>query len=838
MKKNIYYNARDLYFQFDNFTPIDEDDCGLYFLSSNTAMLCLSFLQHYGKWRNRYTYDLSVEEKQRLSEDDFDLVTEIVDKAIKELMTDACKSLQEIEFTLKHMLTIFSSNKKIFWSIDKPPEPDENNGNPYLSKGIFDSNLEYNIIKDAGNPDNPGANQLWGIGELMAKAFLDYADPNNQPMKPESIVVESLLKAGSAKSLEEIEYTLKTLLTLLGKDKEIKVFIDKPVLASENDANATISVNREGVFEVGSLLETNSVTEILQIAMLDDGTLQLPDINPFNLESKLDGIRTDINLTQVHFTGEWTSLFNWFASSFRESPYSPIAFLNNPFSTNTLYQMILNSLNSVEKSYIDLYIPFYGTISIPRWVATDSYLADINQNIATSFNEDFDSNTRLATNSYFRYLHTWLNSDWKLFQTVSEDIRDCICLAKDYLNGLVTPLNAINTTLNSGLINFVGGAHLLTIAENLGFIKGAIDEKDVCCDDQTQAITNTINNLGDTISNVVNNLGDIINNDNGTTTIDNGDGTYITLPNININMPITNAPIQNVYPPLDPANPTGETSAPYKPVTVVKSNRHNALCGFTYYYANEFANWLDYIASWLSPMAYFYNQMSSYKATKTVLESSEILDAVGFSVRKIPESQATSLISGYFLLDMALGEVASGIRFYAEEFACGTNGKQPISSKAQFMELVLGSLPISSPATTINYAGFVAGLFWDYYGGSDTENSIINMNDYAQYCPCPLEGLFNGDFWNGVTGNGEKWLHLESDGVYLAGTSTSMDLFGTLYESEIVNGLIDVNNELAAGGTLHVISHTGFPDSGFTMSTNVGGTEIYFGNPSQTYTKQ
>lgn len=96
------------------------------------------------------------------------------------------------------------------------------------------------------------------------------------------------------KSVEEIEFTNKAHLAQLRGDKKVKWFIDKPAKPTTEVPNPQITVASDSVFQVSSLLENSNITEIMSIALLDDGTIGLPDLNPFNLESKVDKIRTDI----------------------------------------------------------------------------------------------------------------------------------------------------------------------------------------------------------------------------------------------------------------------------------------------------------------------------------------------------------------------------------------------------------------------------------------------------------------------------------------------------------------------------------------------------------------
>lgn len=144
------------------------------------------------------------------------------------------------------------------------------------------------------------------------------------------------------KSVEEIEYTNKAHLAQLRGDKAVKWFIDKPNAPTTETPNPQITVASDSVFQVASLLENSNITEIMSIALLDDGTIGLPDLNPFNLESKLDKIRTDIGDAKSHFVGDFHSLMQWFAGSFRGGLFSDI----NPFGKETLFDRFSRTFNS------------------------------------------------------------------------------------------------------------------------------------------------------------------------------------------------------------------------------------------------------------------------------------------------------------------------------------------------------------------------------------------------------------------------------------------------------------------------------------------------------------
>jgi len=143
------------------------------------------------------------------------------------------------------------------------------------------------------------------------------------------------------KSVEEIEYTNKAHLAQLRGDKKVKWFIDKPVAPTTETPNPQITVASDSVFQVSSLLENSNITEIMSIAFLDDGTIGLPDLNPFNLESKIDDIRSDIKEAKGHFTGSFTSLIEWFAGSFRGGLFSDI----NPFGKESFFDRFSRTFN-------------------------------------------------------------------------------------------------------------------------------------------------------------------------------------------------------------------------------------------------------------------------------------------------------------------------------------------------------------------------------------------------------------------------------------------------------------------------------------------------------------
>jgi len=155
-----------------------------------------------------------------------------------------------------------------------------------------------------------------------------------------------------------------------------------------NVVNTTNKVTSPTPFFTGTLTDTNSISNILHIALLDDGT-PIPDLNPFNSESKLDDIRTDINAATTHFTGNFQQLMEWFAGSFRSGLWNGL----NPFSEESFFDLTRRSLNKP------------GALALND----KPYLEQ--------FNESF---TAWAT-------------DFGLFKDIHQAMKDCICAA----NGLL-----------------------------------------------------------------------------------------------------------------------------------------------------------------------------------------------------------------------------------------------------------------------------------------------------------------------------------------------------------------------------------------------------------------
>lgn len=165
----IKYNAKDLYFQLSYFDISGNDPVGVYVLSSNTAMMCRAFLLHYGKWRNRYTYDLNNISKPQLSQADYNTICDIVDWGIFELAQDSfpilesiAHSLHELQITHKKQYALQSNNKVIKWTQDAPLKPVLPDTNSQMT--LLDTSLWEWLA--------PSGVRL-GIGDMVGKALLN-----------------------------------------------------------------------------------------------------------------------------------------------------------------------------------------------------------------------------------------------------------------------------------------------------------------------------------------------------------------------------------------------------------------------------------------------------------------------------------------------------------------------------------------------------------------------------------------------------------------------------------------------------------------------------------------
>lgn len=592
-------------------------------------------------------------------------------------------------------------------------------------------------------------------------------------------------------NLQEMNFTLKRIENNLSNNKTIATFGQQPTIARNEDGTIDTATNNSvtnssvSVFEFGSLLETNNISEVLAIALLDDSTIQLPDINPFNLESKIDGIRTDINETKVHFTNDFTDLMNYFASSFRESPWSPVSILNYPFANQSIYQMILDTFNDTQKTYATVYIPFWGNQSVPIWVKGHSFIDKFNQNFSNTFNENFDDNTDLATNSYFRGLHYWLTTDWKLFEDIMSAMRDCICSANDFLEQISLGLWGDDNT--NGLTH---------IKNSLGTMNSTIAGLDVtptvnvnaCCEDTTDSITNigdTITNLGDTITNLVNNvnnsinhIGDILNDNSVTTTVtDNGDGTYTIVNNEGDTVEYVNSPtVEPDNPPIDSTNPDSPDNSTYQTVSLTKlGNSQDAVCGFIYYTLSQFADFVEYLIGWLDGIIYIVKAIGADKWAITQLGLATMATN-NIYIGKLGKAIIRGIASKYMALG---GIVVSGLPDYIREvrddLSCGSN-RDDIDVGTFEGEVIQALQVLSLQNQQLDFASYLIHIFYSYGLYSPLENATgINIADYAQYCPCPLEGDFSGHWYNNdavnpyhlyltANGSGQGWNGLTVDG--------------------------------------------------------------------------
>jgi hypothetical protein len=589
-------------------------------------------------------------------------------------------------------------------------------------------------------------------------------------------------------NLRELQFTLKAILAKISNDNEIKWYIDKPNEPTRDSVtnewvigqNTTLTDSKKSVFKVSNTLTESSITEVLSIGLLEDVTGLLPDVNPFNLESKL------------------TYIYNAF--------YAGLDI--NPLSDETIFDLIRRSLNRT------------------GLLADKSWFDYINTNISTSFNQNINDN--LASDSYFKLLHNWFDVAWPLFQATMDTLKDCICATKDFIQTISNTLTTTNERLYNGLMSFDGNPLLNDISDDLGKIDASIQALELnptitnspnnnitvnaCCDD----MTNATKDIADAIKDLVD-----VTKDNGTTTTDNGDGTYSSKPNL------------PDYPDMPTDKPSSTIDRPLnKPTSIKKSNSHNAKCGFVFYYLNQIAEMCDQIADLITYWSPLIDGVGTTTLAGIIVgteSAGEIPFTGGLSLTKTPAEFAIvkSALDASVLFDVALLRTANlALRDSANTIACsqlGTNvGKNIIMST---VSATFSGNPF------IGLAMNIASIVFDYSGSNADNSAIIDMSDYAQYCPCPeTEGLFSGTWWNNHVGTNERYWYFSSNTTNVYGNHTSKDLFGTIFKFDIITCLIDTNNPNVANGTKVQTSQGSSQISSANFSLNEANTELYYNN--------
>jgi hypothetical protein len=552
-------------------------------------------------------------------------------------------------------------------------------------------------------------------------------------------------------NLQEMNFTLKRIENNLSNNKTIATFGQQPAIARNEDGtidnatNNSVTNSSVSVFEFGSLLETNNISEVLAIALLDDSTIQLPDLNPFNLESKIDTLNSNI---VTH-----NSILNYFSQAFYgsfSSDWNPL-FSENFFTRFSKTFNSLNLLGMVTRSFYDSHVT-------------------LNQNLSTSLNEDYDTDTYLASNSYFRSLNTWLTTTWKVFEDIMLDVKNCICALGEIIANLeLSP--TVNVTNNNSNPITVNNSHPITI-ENI--VNG----------------TNTTNNSTTTTT---------------TTTITNPDGSITTTTEIDTEID---------YPPIDPSDPNSETTQEYTPNKVTETTAHDAVCGFIFYTMSDLADWVDWLIGFLNPLS---PMIAALGINGWALYALKMLETWGTGyVAKLGLWFLRGLASKWLgLVGIAVDFLPDLIREIRDDLSCPDNDDFSNFTLGNFKQSIINKLQlVTGNQLILDFASYIIYYFYDYTLWQPSSTAyVVDMADYAQYCPCPIYGDFVG-LWTRYSGNNDEEITIISQSATtISGTRRHGDIqpqFTIRYSN--ITGTIDVNNPLIANCTIqetHFIDSTG-----------------------------
>jgi len=231
-----------------------------------------------------------------------------------------------------------------------------------------------------------------------------------------------------AKSIRNSDLAMQFLVAQLRKDKTIYDVIPAPAVGG------TLTAASDSHFEAASLLETNGIAELFSIALLDDGTLSLPDLNPFNLESKVDQIRTDINLSKTHFIGSFSQLVEWFATSFRGGVFSDY----NPLGAETFFTRFTNTFNAATPTSITVPVPW------PPFTYTFTFYM-VDKTFSERFTQAFFADDQREPTDSQNYFNRF-NTKFDLFNVVHTAMKDCICAANKLLEDIGSNILGIDLT--------------------------------------------------------------------------------------------------------------------------------------------------------------------------------------------------------------------------------------------------------------------------------------------------------------------------------------------------------------------------------------------------------
>ena len=282
---------------------------------------------------------------------------------------------------------------------------------------------------------------------------------------------------------------------------------------------------------------------------------------------------------------------------------------------------------------------------------------------------------------------------------------------------------------------------------------------DSCCDELVEATRDN----GDAISEAIKEIVKAIEDD-GTITTDNGDGTYTT------------KPIMKPDAPIDPTTPDSPDNTTYQTVSLTKlGSSQDAVCGFIYYSLSQFADFVEYLVGWLDGIVYII------KATgidKWAISQLGIITMAtnNIYIGKLGKTVIRGIASKYMSLGgVVVSALPDYIREVRDDLSCGSN-RDDLDVGTFEGEVIQALQVLSLQNQQLDFASYLIHIFYSYGLYSPLENATgINISDYAQYCPCPLEGDFSGHWYNNnasdpyhlyltANGSGEGWNGLTAEG--------------------------------------------------------------------------
>jgi hypothetical protein len=600
---------------------------------------------------------------------------------------------------------------------------------------------------------------------------------------------DELLNRG-VNSLIEIEFTLKHALAQISKDKGVKFFIDKPgEPAKDADGNWILTDNKSidstrlSNLEVIQTTDTGgtksvSITEALDFGLIDNGPLR-----------------------SSAYLGELTSAF-----------YKPLIQVVPSQFSDSIYELFRRTLNKQGSTvYEDI-----------------SWFNLLNRNLSTSFNYEFSND--VAMTSYFRFMPEFMTVKVTQFFDLMNTLFGCLCDSISYIGTISTTLidwpktpqppqvtvnvspTPIQNTVNVDPTP-VNVAPSTPVTVNVSPTP-ITNNVATCCPDEVQALEDIANAIAAQTKQL-------------------GQGTTTTT----TNGVTTTKPNDPVYNAIDPQNPSAGTTAPYKATLIKQSSISDAKCGFLFYYINLTADMTDSIAGWLENYAPLVETLGQYLTIPIVVGAiSEAPVTEGVSLVKTGQAEKVvnvGLASLYKNGISSLHNATDNIRSHANEKACGN----PSISKSAFLSAIAGALG----GLEAEWGGFVAmigSIVYDYYGAVDSASNVVDVNNYAQYCPCPtILQKWTGN-WNASAGAPNPLVLVQS-GYSLTGHNSGT---GNTYFT--VSATIDSTGLIATGTytgydnahsgtftwTLNSTTHNTFTGTGKINSSGStyswGGTRI------------